>query len=486
MDIMSGVSKGLALVLMLIILFLTASCLIATKSVFADLVVPNSWAALAPMPTARSGLGVAVVDGSIYAIGGSTYQYTMRPDFPSALLPVVTNGWGGVVGTNEKYNYSKNSWTEMAQMPTPREYFATAVYNDVIYCIGGSDGNNSLATNEMYSPGNDSWTTKAPMPQPEQGVQANVVNGKINILGGDSNFVYDPVADIWTAMSPIPNKSGFMTSTVLDGKIFVFGTNMTEIYDLANQSWSSRAPYPELLNGNATSIATSGVNSAKQIYVFNEVFSSNWSESLHTESLIAATTLEAYNPTNNSWSSGAQLPSNRYSFAVAVLNDSFFVIGGCNAILYTAASWVPGSLTVVGINEQYLPIDYGTVPPEVSVSSPQSVSYSSTNVWLNFTINKPVNWKGYSLDGQSNVTINVNTMLTGLSYGKHNITVYANDTFGNVGASQTVAFTVVQPFLTVMVSVVSLAVAAVVIVAVVIISLLLFRRHRKTHQVKKT
>jgi hypothetical protein len=64
------------------------------------------------------------------------------------------------------------------------------------------------------------------------------------------------------------------------------------------------------------------------------------------------------------------------------------------------------------------------------------------NVFLNFTLSKPVNWTAYSLDDADNVTVNGNLTLSGLSVGSHNLTVYASDMFGNVGASKTVNFTI--------------------------------------------
>jgi len=51
----------------------------------------------------------------------------------------------------------------------------------------------------------------------------------------------------------------------------------------------------------------------------------------------------------------------------------------------------------------------------------------------------------YSLDNQANQTINGNCTLTGLTVGTHSIVVYANDTFGNMGKSETVTFTVAKP-----------------------------------------
>ncbi len=98
------------------------------------------------------------------------------------------------------------------------------------------------------------------------------------------------------------------------------------------------------------------------------------------------------------------------------------------------------------------------INPVVSVNSPQNTSYSENTVPLAFTLNKlipldslmpifpNVSWVGYSLDGQNNATISGNTTLTGLFNGAHNLTVYAKDTYGNIGSSQTIYFTVASSF----------------------------------------
>ncbi len=114
-----------------------------------------------------------------------------------------------------------------------------------------------------------------------------------------------------------------------------------------------------------------------------------------------------------------------------------------------------------------------TTPPKISMLN-QTVTDS--NVSLTFTVDKIVNWTGYSLDGQQNVTITGNTTLTGLSSGLHNVTVYANDTYGNMGASETVTFTVAvpEPFPTAPV-----AAASVATIAVASVGLLVYFKKRK-------
>jgi hypothetical protein len=87
--------------------------------------------------------------------------------------------------------------------------------------------------------------------------------------------------------------------------------------------------------------------------------------------------------------------------------------------------------------------------------SPENQIYNETSVSLIFTVNKPVSWMGYSLDGRDNVTLTGNTTIAGLTSGLHNITVYAKDEFENTGASETIIFTVAEepePFPTLLVA----------------------------------
>ena len=86
-----------------------------------------------------------------------------------------------------------------------------------------------------------------------------------------------------------------------------------------------------------------------------------------------------------------------------------------------------------------------TNPPVISVLSPVNQTYNESNVPLTFTVDKTVNWIGYSLDDEQNVTITGNTTVANVTNGLHSITVYANDTFGNIGASENITFQVQLP-----------------------------------------
>ncbi len=92
-----------------------------------------------------------------------------------------------------------------------------------------------------------------------------------------------------------------------------------------------------------------------------------------------------------------------------------------------------------------------------------------------------MDWAGYSIDGRQNETVVGNSTISNLMGGNHNVTVYANDTFGNMGVSQTITFIVEKPQIEIVGSTNIIIILAVPVALVCIITvLLLYRRHRKT------
>jgi hypothetical protein len=89
------------------------------------------------------------------------------------------------------------------------------------------------------------------------------------------------------------------------------------------------------------------------------------------------------------------------------------------------------------------PLMYPWGPPQVTILGWANAT-NARSFSLNFTVNKPTSWMGYSLDGFGNVTINGSLTLTDLSSGLHNITLYAEDVFGNMGNSETIFFTMTE------------------------------------------
>jgi hypothetical protein len=91
-------------------------------------------------------------------------------------------------------------------------------------------------------------------------------------------------------------------------------------------------------------------------------------------------------------------------------------------------------------------------PPVISKFTIENKTYSSTNLSANFNVDKAVVWTGYCID-KENLTItdwwntaasarSFSFTLKELTEGSHTIAVYAEDTFGNIGTSESVNFVV--------------------------------------------
>lgn len=410
--------KSVALVLVVFFLMLTCLVFFELAVVSAEL-AENSWVSKAPMRDARGALGVAAVNGKIYAIGGSAQDARLE----------TTNEF---LNVNEEYDPATGVWTLKEPMPTPRAAFAVTVYQNKIYCIGGYVSSGTVTgVNEVYDPATDTWETKTFMPTARGFLTANVVNDKIYLIGGSPpdvvnvNEEYDPATDTWTtkaqrwvAVEP--------ASAVFNNKIYQVGSWL-QIYNPETNEWSYGASKPLSLGGVYGTAVTTGVSAPKQIYVIGE------------------NRVGIYNPENNTWTIAAENTKHQKDFGVAVVNDLIYVVGG----YYYDADYAMNGLGVfepLALNEQYTPFGYGTIPPQLALVSPENMKYGSSSVSLMFTVNKPAAWVGYILDGQDNVTVAGNTTISGLPDGSHTITVYARDEFGNTVTSETVSFTTEEPF----------------------------------------
>ena len=132
--------------------------------------------------------------------------------------------------------------------------------------------------------------------------------------------------------------------------------------------------------------------------------------------------------------------------------------------------------TLRDMSTVYFSIDDGN-PPIIAYLSLENETNSQRDLSLNFTIDEPTSWIGYCLDGQNNVTVSGNTTLTNLAYKEHNVTIYAQDLAGNIGASETRYFSICQPehFST---STIAISSGAAVVVVVGAGLLVYFKRQR--------
>ncbi|MCP5244672.1 MAG: galactose oxidase [Burkholderiales bacterium] len=171
------------------------------------------WRKVAPMPTARGALGVAVYQGKIYAIGGYDGKQNS--------------------GANEIYDPKTDSWSAAAPLMAPRDHLAVATAASRIYAIGGRSNlkyRQNTSVVESYNPDTNQWQYKASLPTARSGIGAGVINGQIYVLGGESgegtfnqNESYRPDENRWVTLAPMPTARHGLGVAVVNERLYAIG-----------------------------------------------------------------------------------------------------------------------------------------------------------------------------------------------------------------------------------------------------------------------
>lgn len=197
--------------------------------------VIDAWTTLASMPTARAGAVAAVVDNTIFVIGGRS----------SAAGPC--NG-GPFLTAVEKYDVDTNTWSTVASLPGPRSDLAAVTHGGKVYVFGGCTATGTV-TNEvdMYDPETDTWTTGlAPMPTARASLAAGRSGQKVYAIGGwdgassmNTNEVYNIATNSWTTNTPMATGRLEAGTRSHGGRVYVVGganpafgtsTNANEVF----------------------------------------------------------------------------------------------------------------------------------------------------------------------------------------------------------------------------------------------------------------
>lgn len=147
------------------------------------------WRQIANMSTRRSSVGVGVLSGVIYAVGG--YDGNSRMCLSSV----------------EVYNPSDDIWVRVADMSARRSGAGVGVLQGLLYSVGGHDGPLVRKSVECYNPESNGWTAVAEMNFCRRNAGVVSHNGLLYVIGGDdgsSNLqsveVYNPKTNVWTIL----------------------------------------------------------------------------------------------------------------------------------------------------------------------------------------------------------------------------------------------------------------------------------------------
>lgn len=263
------------------------------------------WRAGPPMPTARSEVHAALLDGCIYVAGGIGGNFTTAAfecldlakqswrklaPLPRTAhhAPIAALGgriWlaGGYSGLTfsllepslRTYDPTRDRWDTPDKMPGRRAAHVLVTLGDRLYIAGGTGDRPQEVWS--YDAAMKQWRTDhAKLPRAIEHAGAAVHAGKLWIFGGrwpgegefKSVYVYDPARDAWERGPDMPDTRGGHTVAVLGSKAYVLGgerlgTGVVEtemlVFDFAVRTWTTapRSASPAIGRHGVASIGAS-------------------------------------------------------------------------------------------------------------------------------------------------------------------------------------------------------------------------------------
>ena len=211
----------------------------------------RTWSLVASMHTARMNLGVSAIPDLRDSDTGATYNFVF-----------AVGGYSGkvILGSVERYDMMTDTWHEVCHMNTPRRNVGVGVIGPYLYAVGGSnrdDGSRSnLNSMERYDPISDSWTEMPPMNRSRGAASIAALNNCLYAVGGyDSgqwlNEVerFDPGIGQWTLVAPLNHCRTGIAVTALNGEVYAIGgydgvktVDIVEKYNEKSGKWCEVSP----------------------------------------------------------------------------------------------------------------------------------------------------------------------------------------------------------------------------------------------------
>lgn len=206
---------------------------------------PKKWKKCSKLPYPRSNAGVCALNGKIYCIGG----------------------WNGQAGIKqcEVYCPETDTWASIAPLNTGRCQAGVFAFNNKIWVVGGSDAWNCLGTVETYDPDTDQWTFSAPLLTARRGCGLAELNGKLFCVGGSdgnqslkSTEYYDEASQLWILGPSLTTARSIVSVVVVQNRLYAIGgfsgkkfLNTIEYFDADAKEWTKFAKLQQpSINGN--------------------------------------------------------------------------------------------------------------------------------------------------------------------------------------------------------------------------------------------
>lgn len=287
--------------------------------------VAGAWTQAPALPTPRSEMKAAALDGRVYVPGGLGPQRTL--------------------GVLEWFDPEAEAWASGAPLPEPVHHPGVTAAAGRLLVMGGYTGLNFDVDHDAvwaYDPAEDAWERLPDMPAPRAAHVLATVDGVVHVIGGvgpDAREVwrFDADAETWLEpAAPLPTPREHLAVAVLDGRIYAIAGRVpgrgnvgtVEVFDPAENAWSAAPDLPTPRSG----LTAAAVE--ERIHVVG-------GEDLGSSDTFGAH--EVLEPAAGTWSQAPRLDPPRHGLASAVVDGGWYVLGGATE----AGGGTFGSLTSV-------------------------------------------------------------------------------------------------------------------------------------------
>lgn len=283
-----------------------------------------TWHRVSSVPIGYTEAMGETVNGKLYVFGG----YTDPSYVPSNSV------W--------RYDPTADTWTRLGNMPVGSTHTGTAVDGNFIYLAGGypPDPTHSyqvFATTNVwqYDTTHDTWAALPPLPQARGGGQLADVNHVLYYVSGsdlsrsDRHEVWgldlNNLSAGWVNEAPVPTARNHLGAASIGGKLYAIGgaanqdaaetaLSTNEVYDPSTNTWSEAAPMP---TPRALMMAGCDVFNGYVIVAGGE-----------TSYGVPTDQVTAYDPFTNAWTQLTPLPVPRTSGILKDLNGELIYTTG--------------------------------------------------------------------------------------------------------------------------------------------------------------
>ncbi|XP_067846257.1 actin-binding protein IPP [Heptranchias perlo] len=262
------------------------------------------WTTVSSLHQARSGLGVAVLEGMIYVIGGESDSM--------------------IFDCAERYDPVTKQWAAVASMNSPRCGLAVCACHGAIYALGGWVGADIGKTMERFDPSDNKWEVVGNMVVPRYFFGCCEIQGLIYVVGGLSDSgselrsaeMFNPITKRWTTLDDMKTKRAYVGVAALNDCIYaVGGWNETqnalrtaEKYSLQEEKWFEVSPM-KMARAGVSVIAVNGL-----LYAVGGRTSGR-----DSSAPVTLDSVEVYDPHTDTWMEIGNMITSRCDGGIAVL-----------------------------------------------------------------------------------------------------------------------------------------------------------------------